>query len=602
MRSSGVMASRTLARLQDWSVLALAALLILAICVPEAEAARRKRQRAPVFVPPYASIVFDVNANKVLEETNANALRHPASVTKVMTLYLLFEQLEKGKLALDTPLRVSAFAARQPPSKLGLKPGETIEVDDAIKALVTKSANDVAVVVAEAVGGDEERFAAQMTRKAQALGMSRTVFRNASGLPNSEQVTTARDLVTLGRAIQDRFPKFYGYFSTRSFHFAGATMRNHNNLLGRVEGVDGIKTGYTHASGFNLLTSAKVDGRHLITVVLGGRTSRARDARVAALVGEHMPRAYAGRRLGNRSIEVASRDDDDEAPAPIRVASPPPVSAPVIAPPAPAPESANDARASNLPVPPGRPRPAVIAEIRESEPGLTRARPLALAASGSTGIVASATSPLALVGTTPRSPALRWVTGAQPAQPAQPAAPRQASQETRLVPPGSVRFTNGLADGAVAPEPDQPLPAAEAAKPALAAAPPVKVEQRLSSTPPETQIVALLAPSQPSKAAKSDPAKSEPVKSEAVKPAPARSGWVIQLGATDSEGKARSILQTAREKIGAALRDAEPFTEPVAKGATTLFRARFAGFDAEEAQNACKLLKKSGFSCFAQKI
>jgi D-alanyl-D-alanine carboxypeptidase len=217
-------------------------------------------------------------------------------VTKVMTLYLLFEQLERGKITLSTPLRVSANASRQAPSKLGLDPGETIAVEDAIKALVTKSANDIATVVAENLGGSEDAFAEQMTRKARALGMSRTVYRNASGLPDPEQVTTARDLTILARAIQDRFPRYYRYFQTRVFHYAGGSYRNHNKLLGRVEGVDGIKTGFTRASGFNLMTNVKTDDRHIVAIVLGGRSGASRDQAMAALVRSALPRAYAGAR------------------------------------------------------------------------------------------------------------------------------------------------------------------------------------------------------------------------------------------------------------------------------------------------------------------
>ena len=192
--------------------------------------------------------MVDVNSGAVMQATNADASRHPASLTKIMTLYLLFERLEAGKIKLNTELEVSAHAAAQAPSKLGLKPGDTIKVETAIRAIVTKSANDVAVIVGEALGGDEPSFARMMTAKAHALGMEHTTYRNASGLPDDAQVTTARDQALLGRAINDRFPSYYHYFSTRTFEYHGHTMRNHNHLLGSVEGVDGIKTGYIHDS------------------------------------------------------------------------------------------------------------------------------------------------------------------------------------------------------------------------------------------------------------------------------------------------------------------------------------------------------------------
>jgi len=236
----------------------------------------------------YAAIVVDGNSGKVMHATNADALRHPASLTKIMTLYLLFERLEAGKLKLDTPLAVSEHAARQSTTKLGLKAGSTIPVEDAIKGMVTRSANDAAVVVAESLGGSEAEFGKIMTRKAQALGMSRTVYKNASGLPDDEQVTSANDQATLGRAIQERFPRYYRYFSTKSFSYRGHSIGNHNRLLGRVEGVDGIKTGYTHASGFNLVTSMHRGNRYLVAVVLGGSSAGSRDERMRALIDEHV--------------------------------------------------------------------------------------------------------------------------------------------------------------------------------------------------------------------------------------------------------------------------------------------------------------------------
>jgi D-alanyl-D-alanine carboxypeptidase len=255
-------------------------------------------------------MVVDAKTGKVLYSENPDALRHPASITKVMTLYLLFEQLQRGKMTLDTELTVSAYAARQAPSKLGLNPGDTIRVEDAIKAVVTKSANDIAVVIAESIGGSEQNFAAMMTRKAHALGMNRTTYRNASGLPNPGQITTARDLITLGRAIQDRFPREYAYFQTRVFNYDGDAHANHNKLLGRVEGVDGIKTGFTQASGFNLLTSAKLDGRHVVAAVLGGRSGPSRDAIMADLVEEYLPKASSG----PRTSPIVAENDREEQP------------------------------------------------------------------------------------------------------------------------------------------------------------------------------------------------------------------------------------------------------------------------------------------------
>jgi len=266
--------------------------------------------RAPLhgsnYHPPYAAIVVDDNTDQTIYEVNADEPRHPASLTKIMTLYMLFEELEAGKLRLDTPLPVSAHAAGMAPVKLGLKAGQTILVEDALKAMVTKSANDAAAVVAEAIGGgDEAEGARRMTAKARALGMSGTTYVNGSGLPAEEQITTARDQALLGLIIHNRFPNYYTYFSTLSFNYHGREMHNHNGLLGNVRGVDGIKTGYTEASGYNLVASVSRDDRHIVSVVLGGTSNGQRDNLMRKLIEEHILRASA-QRTAPPITEVAS--------------------------------------------------------------------------------------------------------------------------------------------------------------------------------------------------------------------------------------------------------------------------------------------------------
>jgi len=225
----------------------------------------------------YASIVMDAKTGTVLEQLNADGRTYPASLTKMMTLYLTFESLKQGRLQDSQRLSVSARAVHQRPSKLDLSRGETITVEQAILALTVKSANDAAVVLAEAIGGSEPAFAQMMTQKARELGMHGTVFRNASGLPNPNQVTTARDMATLARALIRDYPQYYHYFNAREFTFRGDTIPTHNHVLMEYEGADGLKTGYTHSSGFNLVTSATRDGRRLIGVVMGGQTSGQRD-------------------------------------------------------------------------------------------------------------------------------------------------------------------------------------------------------------------------------------------------------------------------------------------------------------------------------------
>jgi len=295
----GLRMGARISRSRGLALASVVAALVIAVAGSDQAQARAKSKRearpraihGPSYHPPYADIVVDEKSGLVLHEVSADEPRHPASLTKIMTLYLLFEQLEADKLKLDTPLPISTRASIQNPTKLGLKPNQTITVEDAIKGLVTKSANDAAVVVAEAIGGSEEQFAALMTIKARALGMSGTTYVNASGLPADAQITTARDQALLGRAIQQRFPAYYQYFATPSFRYKGAEMRNHNHLLGSVKGVDGIKTGYTEASGYNLTSSVRRDQRHIVAVVLGGTSNGARDARMRQLIEEHIVKA-----------------------------------------------------------------------------------------------------------------------------------------------------------------------------------------------------------------------------------------------------------------------------------------------------------------------
>lgn len=246
---------------------------------------------APLSSDKYAAIVVDANTGKVLFDRNSRELRYPASLTKMMTLYMLFEALETGRVDPAAQLPVTAFAASKPPSRLGLRPGQHIDVQTAILALCVRSANDVATVVAEYLGDSEARFAEMMTAKARQLGMNSTTFRNASGLPDADQRTSARDMAVLSTALRKRFPQHYHYFSNREFSYAGKVIRGHNDLLGRVDGVDGLKTGYIRASGFNLATSAGRGGRRIVAVVMGGETARARNAHMEELIEMYLPKA-----------------------------------------------------------------------------------------------------------------------------------------------------------------------------------------------------------------------------------------------------------------------------------------------------------------------
>lgn len=234
--------------------------------------------------PHYATMVMEYPSKKIVFSENATTLNQPASLTKVMTLYLVFKALDTGKLKLYQPLNVSAHAANKQPSKLGLKPNDTITVQEAISGLVTKSANDAASVLAESLAPTEIDFANLMTQEARRLGMVNTVFKNASGIADKQQVTTAFDMALLGAAIMHDYPHYYHYFSLREFHYKNLVFKNHNHLLGKYDGCDGIKTGYTTASGFNLLSSATRNGNRLIAVVLGGNSIKSRDLRMMQIL------------------------------------------------------------------------------------------------------------------------------------------------------------------------------------------------------------------------------------------------------------------------------------------------------------------------------
>ncbi|ACP24308.1 putative D-alanyl-D-alanine carboxypeptidase [Sinorhizobium fredii NGR234] len=237
-----------------------------------------------------ASFVIDARSGRVLSAENADELNYPASLTKMMTLYLTFEALHRGEINWQTPVPMSKEAARKPPTKLGLKPGSAITVEEAVYGMIIHSANDAAAAMAEKLGGSEAAFAQMMTAKARRLGMTRTVFVNASGLPASQQVTTARDMAKLGMALLRDFPREYRLFSAQSFNFRGRVVRGHNKLMYRYDGMDGIKTGYTNASGFNLVSAVRDGNRRVIGVVLGGRTAKSRDNKMAALLDQHLGR------------------------------------------------------------------------------------------------------------------------------------------------------------------------------------------------------------------------------------------------------------------------------------------------------------------------
>lgn len=308
--------------------------VVLAIGLNPAEAAKRKKPTSnnrhavssPVVEQKYAALVIDATSGKILHQENADAPRHPASLTKMMTLYMTFAALERGHLTLNQRLFVSPQASSQSPSKLGLRPGDRLRVEDAILGLVTQSANDAAVTLAESMGGSEARFAQQMTSTAQKLGMTGTVFKNASGLPNPQQVTTARDMAKLALALLRHYPQYYQYFSTPAFEYEGEVHYNHNRLMARFEGMDGIKTGFINASGFNLVASAVRDGHRLVGVIFGGRSAALRDKQLEKLMLASFDRA---REMDRVPQHVSNTVAADPSPSPTPEPAPATFAAPV---------------------------------------------------------------------------------------------------------------------------------------------------------------------------------------------------------------------------------------------------------------------------------
>jgi D-alanyl-D-alanine carboxypeptidase len=579
-----------------------------------AEARRYKHRRhhhhvvRESYSPQFSSIIVDGNSGAVLSSNNPDGIRRPASLTKIMTLYLLFERLDAGKMKLDTEMEVSEHASEQAPTKLGLKPGQTLKVEDAIKGLVTRSANDAAVVIAEAIAGDEDEFAKLMTRKARALGMSKTTYRNASGLPNDEQLTTARDQATLGRAIQDRYPRYYRYFATTVFNYRGQSIRNHNRLLGNVEGIDGIKTGYTRASGFNLVSSMRRGNRHLVGVVLGGRSGGSRDATMRNLLAENLEKAATKRTVAaiternpaDGTVDVAEAEtasrpaETAQSGSALAAAESSLAATPTTRSIAPVKPSLMAAAAAALP--PAKVEQNKFEQQAKPEPapltsGVIQTQPISAIPGSAEPMkpvkvktVQVKAGPMKLASAGPSQPVAPPLTNAIPARP-------EVAETSSAV----------VANVAEA--------KAEAAKEALRAAMPQQPAGHGTGNGVLGVLPASsLAPAHASHAqalAFADPApRAQPLatqQSDAVKPvAPAvvRTGWIVQVGALESESEAKQRIDLARTKATALLSKADPFTETiVSKDNRTLYRARFAGLDRDSAEAVCKTLKRADISC-----
>jgi D-alanyl-D-alanine carboxypeptidase len=577
--------------------------------------ARHHHEEQESYSPQFSSIIVDANSGATLTSNSPDGIRHPASLTKVMTLYLLFERLESGKITLDTEMPISEHASEQDPTKLGLRPGQTLRVEDAIKGVVTKSANDAAVVIAEALGGDESDFAKMMTRKARALGMTRTTYVNASGLPADEQVTSARDQATLGRAIQDRFPRYYRYFATEAFNFRGHTVHGHNHLLGSVEGVDGIKTGYTRSSGFNLVTNLRRGNRHLVGVVMGGRSGGSRDAIMRSLLAENLEKASNTRTVAaiternpaEANADVAEDEAEDRPTQMVQVQG-----------------AVQVASAANEPVaaPPARTAAPV------SKPSVLAAATAAVPQQTKTDLKTDLkTDPAPFTNGVIQSQSIAAIPGSsEPMKPVKVKTVQIKAGQVKLASAGSTQPAASITNSISPARPDVPeTSSAVMAKAETNKAETNKVDVARTEMPPQpanhgtgngilgvlpasSVASSLSASSAPQTMAYADPAARVPAQPEtiqqngAIKPLAAHSGWIIQVGALESESEARQRLDAARSQAHGLLSKADPFTEPVvAKGERKLFRARFAGLERDQAEAVCRTLKRSEISCITVK-
>lgn len=499
----------------------------------------------------FAGIVVDAKSGKVLYESSADAARYPASVTKVMTLYVLFQELKAGNITLKTKFSVSKYAAAAVPTKLGVKAGSTITVENAIKALVTISANDMARVIAENISGSESAFAKRMTATARALGMSNTTYRNASGLPDKGQVTTVRDQAILGIAVYEHFPEYYDYFQTKSFSYGKRTYGNHNRLLGN-NGVDGIKTGYTNASGFNLLTAARANGRHIVVAGFGFDSSGTRDAKVRELVKTYLPKGRSGSYLeaalipqpGRKGATVMVADTSETPVVPMPypsfrlngggvmavTAALQPIDA------AQAPDDIKVASIDGAPVPMARPEDLQVVQVVNTfaAPAGKGERPLDVIGAWISDTFELGAAPAPLGSTAPSAPLLPPVGIGDQGEPLD-------------------LMTSG-ATGTASPEAvtDQPLP-----EPLTVAAVPETTAQMLTG------------------------------------------GWIVQIGAAPTEGGANQLITDASGRID-TLASFKSYVERFEKNGQVFFRARFGGFAArDDAARMCNELKKAKMSCLA---
>jgi D-alanyl-D-alanine carboxypeptidase len=489
----------------------------------------------------HAALVIDANTGAVLHNEDGDAIRHPASLTKMMTLYLTFEALESGRLKPTDMVPISKHAASQAPSKLGLKPGDAISVSDAIKSLITKSANDMAVALAEKVGGTEANFVRLMNTRARQMGMTKTHFENPSGLPNPDHVSTARDMITLALHLQDDYPAYYHLFSTRVFKYRGKSYRNHNTMLNTFKGMDGIKTGYTRASGFNIVTSVWRGRRHVIGAVFGGRTAAKRNREMQALLTKALTRASSKKTRKPHPLLIATSRSRTKVAAHTAA-------------------SAHATAKTRLPDP-----GPILRAMAKSQP-----QPRSKVAETPVHVFKVRPEPIVM----------------------------KVSETNDTEDTGSVAaFPTEEGDAsdaevANAPTTGQPVLAAKLSRSFAESRGQTEPSGVMRGLPPSTLGAQARALSGSAGNNGADP--QVPPISRAL----SGGDYEVQIGAFGSATEARSALANAQDRAGGLLAGLQSTTPTTVKDGQTMFRARFTGLNADRASSTCTELRRRSIDCF----
>ena len=524
----------------------------------------------------HASLIVDGNTGRVISEQAADEPRYPASLTKMMTLYVVFDLIEQGRLTYNSRIAFSDQATRVQPTKLGVEAGDGITLIEAIKGLITKSANDASIAIAEHIAGSEPKFAALMTQTARRIGMSKTTFMNAHGLPNPEQVTTARDMVTLGLRLQDDFPKHYTLFSLTSFNFRGSSHANHNTLLLTYEGTDGIKTGYIGTSGFNLVANVRRNGKHVIGAVFGGASAAARNQTMRTLLNVALV----------KSSSVKTRQ-----PALIARAKPVPS-------PTPAPRPTEIAAVQSISDVPARPAPVIRAAPSAAQPRSPAPTGAALAPERTTAtdtpIQMAAVRPLLVA---PRQP--------KPAPPVPVATPLDVQPTPPPVTPtpSTALIPTPLTTAALAAAP----PSSQPQGPSRGAAPSTFGQQAqnlargqdaLATPAPQPSAT---APPRPQQTALAGAPPRSNLAGPPVAPAIATGPYQIQVGAYATEADAQRQIANVRNQTGSILAAHQAVVISGQNNGRTVFRARLTGFDVSTGGNICNELRRRQIDCMVAK-